>query len=719
MVKLIYHEYKKVVKNKGLLLLLSILFFLSVLFCLWQIYFDVSRGYSAIEEKVFFEYIEQDESSENILELIDLTQRELYQIIRKGEDEQKFDEKLREYNFYLMEVNALKNADEYSQKIQELSEQNPGLMNTILGEKNNYLPKYQKKIQEMYSRIDKQQITLESSMSIMLQVEASLGDFLLLLALTVIVLQIVFREKKDGTDRLIIYTKKGYSGIFWAKLLTVNSISLFLYGFFTFAKVIVILFTVGMPRWNTPLPCLKEFYYCPYNMSVGDLVRNSWIWRLFAFLLLVNILFMLASYFRKIFTILLVEILFLVLHMILWLNISYGMRYGVLKELSVWAFLSPGHYYEQASCINVFQIPIEIKWIGVFFLLFQIVLAFGISYIIWIVGKNQKNLKNQFGKKIKKNDGSSKKIPSIKLSWYEDKRLWIISNAGIILIILLALQFIICNKREIYSDQELYYRDYCKIMEEFTFDEVNLYLIKEKKEIDERKQILYTYYEQFLEGEISHEAFSVLSKKYEIPEAKQLALEQIILQYKTISDRNYSQKDFRLLDENGWGKIFAKKGTIDIWRDLLIFLVGAVLCISQYECMEFQYQLQPLIITKKKGEKPYRKSKINSCIKWGTCAMGMLFLVRLVAVLRSMEISSLNVFFSKMENMTFIYDIFGNIPIAGMLLILLIGEMVLGGLLACIISFIAEKMKNIVNSILAVSIFVYLPIAFMYIYFIL
>ena len=719
MVKLIHYEFKKIVKNKGLLLLLLLLFFLHILFSLWQIYFDIGRGYSAIEEKKFFEYIEQGEGSKECLKLIDSSRRDLYQIARIGEEGQEFSEKWREYNFYLIELNALKNVELYSEKIQELSEQNLGLMNTALGENNNYLSKYQKKIQEMYSKIETLKITLKPSMSIILLVEKSLGDFILLFALMIIVLHVVFREKKDGTDCLILYTKRGYKGIFWAKLFTVNSISIFLYLLFSLQKIIIVFFTIGIPRWDTLLPCLKEFYYCPYDMSVGDLIRDSWIWRLCAFLLFSNILFMFVSYFRQILTIFLAEIFFLIFHMFAWFNISNGMWCGFLREISICAFLSPGHYYEQANYINVFQTPIEIKWIGGFFLLFQIISAFMISYIIWKTEKNQKYLKKRNREKLKKNGNFRNKILNAKLDWYEDKRLWIICNAGIMLLIMAAVQFIICNKEELYSEQELYYKEYCKIMDEFTSIEINQYLMKEQKEFDERKRILNDYYNQFLNGEISNEAFAALSKKYEIPEAKQLAFDQIVLQYETASVRNDSQKNLRLLDENGWSKIFAKKGMIDMGRDLLFFLTGAILCISQYECMEFQYQLQPLIITKRNGDKPYRKEKMNSCIKWGISAIGMLFFIRLSAVLRSMEIGNPNIFFSKMANITFTYYIFDNIPIALMLLFFLIFEVVFGALLAYLIAFIAERVKNVVNSILATGIFVFFSFAFIYIYFVL
>ena len=72
-----------------------------------------------------------------------------------------------------------------------------------------------------------------------------------------------------------------------------------------------------------------------------------------------------------------------------------------------------------------------------------------------------------------------------------------------------------------------------------------------------------------------------------------------------------------------------------------------------------------------------------------------------------------------MANITFTYYIFDNIPIALMLLFFLIFEVVFGALLAYLIAFIAERVKNVVNSILATGIFVYLPFAFIYIYFVL
>ena len=97
----------------------------------------------------------------------------------------------------------------------------------------------------------------------------------MIFALMIIVLHVVFREKKDGTDCLILYTKRGYKGIFWAKLFTVNSISIFLYLLFSLQKIIIVFFTIGIPRWDTSLPCLKEFYYCPYDMSVVSIPADS------------------------------------------------------------------------------------------------------------------------------------------------------------------------------------------------------------------------------------------------------------------------------------------------------------------------------------------------------------------------------------------------------------------------------------------------------------
>lgn len=60
--------------------------------------------------------------------------------------------------------------------------------------------------------------------------------------------------------------------------------------------------------------------------------------------------------------------------------------------------------------------------------------------------------------------------------------------------------------------------------------------------------------------------------------------------------------------ETGREKILGADMIKNVIKDLLVFMIPVMLGICQRETMEYQYHMQPLIVTKRLGRKEYRRS---------------------------------------------------------------------------------------------------------------
>ncbi len=617
-----------------------------------------------------------------------------------------------EYALYKKELAALDFCYNYEETLEELSDSKGGLLASTLGRDNAYLKKYQEKICRMYADVERQKIWLEPSAAVCMLTEFSFSDIFVLLFIAVLVLQVVYREKGEETRRLILCTKKGVRGVCPAKLLTVNMVTLVVHILFSAVGVLTVQGQLGFPAWDTPVQCMEAYYYCPYNMTVGGLLACSWVWKLAGWLLVANVFFMVASLFKNMTVICLLELALMLSQGFAWTRIFYGMWFGKFKEFNVFALLSPGHYYEQAVCVNLFQIPVEIKAVGVGFFAGVMSVTVLVSLMSWYGNFYYEFLREKAAGKC----ASGRKRPHEKLGYYERKRLWGASGAAILLVLMAVVQFALNGNGRVRSETEMFYQFYCEKVEHQPPEEVERILGREEEFFAEQQKIVEDYEEQYLRGELSEEAFTAVSRHYKIPAGRLIAFGQIQAQYQAVRSRTVEGEDFRLFYETGWEKILGQGGVKGILLDVMLFLIGAVLGICQFETMEFRYQMSPLIRTKRNGGKAYVWAKGLTETAWGAACVFVLLAVRVAAIQFNNGIWNADIVGSLMREFSFSDTVCWNIPSVVVMVLLLLTEMGIGVLAIRAVAWIAGKTKNLVNAVAVSVMCLILPLMFVYVF---
>jgi hypothetical protein len=793
MLRLIGNEYKKLYKNTGLLFLILALLVGKGAYLLWEIHYDDAMGHTAAQERDLFVKMRDagEEKAVYLQRMSDGALREMRQIaeragelsqgedlagdvdgsvgkVSQGEDlagdaggsagestgqesveeiERNYEQKWREYALYKRELEALEFCGNYEETLEELSDSTGGLLASTLGRNNAYLKKYQEKICRMYADVERREIWLEPSAAVCMLTEFSFSDIFVMLFLAVLVLQVVYRERSEGTGRLILCTKKGFRGGGPAKLAAVNTVAAGVHVLFSGVGALVVQGHLGLPAWDTPVQCMEAYYYCPYNMTVGGLLVHSWLWKLAAWLLVANVFFMVASLFKNMTVICLLELALMLSQVFSWERISYGMWFGKFREFNVFALLSPGHYYEQAVCVNLFQTPVEIKAVGAGFFVGVTFVAALVSLISWYGNFNYEFLREKVARmrrgkilggarakmscaKRGKTAGagceetiraagkrtSGRKRPHEKLGYYERKRLWVTSGAGVLLVLTAMVQFVINDDGGMRSETEMFYQSYCEMVEHRPPEQVERILEREEELFAEQQKIVEDYEEQYLRGELSVETFAAVSRHYEIPAGRLMAFGQIRAQYQAVRSRADEGEDFCLFYETGWEKLLGTGGVKGILADVILFLVGAVLCVCQFETMEFRYQMPPLIRTKRNGGMAYARAKGLREIAWGATCMLVLVMARVAAVQWNHGIWNVDIMGSFMREFSFAGTICWNIPIVVAMVLLALIEMAIGALGTRAAAWIAGRAKNLVNAVAASAACLILPLVFVYVF---
>lgn len=547
----------------------------------------------------------------------------------------------------------------------------------------------------MYAALERQEIRLASSAAVRMLAEFSWNDLFLIMAVSAVVFQVVYVERCEETQQLVLYTKKGYPRIWMIKLAAVSLATIFLYLLFEGVQWLLTWKWIGIPQLNLPVQSVKEYLYCPYNMTVGDTLLYTSIWKLAAILLVANVFFLVISILHDQVIAWVVDLFFLISQFLLWNKIHYGMWYGGWKEGNLFALLSPGHYYKQAVFIRLFQVPVEIYWIGAGFGLILLVMTVCGSWIAW-KHPDQRSIRKAIWPAWNLKWGRWEKTAKKKknnLIYFERKKLWNWSRGEIMLIMMALVQLIICQAGGYKSEEELYYEYYCRRVEHQTAQEIEETLEQEEQWFIQQQTESEKVAQQYANGELPEESYRFLSGYYKVPDTRLLAFSRLEQQYQTVKERKMSGA-VRLFYETGWEKILGKTGKKSVRTDFMIFLVGAALVLGQFGTLEYQFQMFPLICSKKKGKRSYRRAKMCCCIEWSMISVSVLVLVRFAVIQSQYSALHTDILYALTGCLTFADVSFWNVPILAALFMLLLFELTAGFLMMSAVLLTAEKTRN-------------------------
>ncbi len=718
---LLLNEWKKIYKNKGFLTLILALFACNTLFAFWVIDYESENGYSIRQEAELLQEVEQtggDYVTRHLEEKEADVREELQSIMENGREQpasqgtdspgRRVDILLREQVFLRQMLALSRQNDEYTDILYALSAQEDGIAASSLVNENRYYQMQNDMIRAMYGALPVKEINLLPSEGIELLTGFSFTDAALLLFSVVLVMQIVGQEYTGGMMSLIRYTKNGFENLLFSKIWISVILTLFVSGIFYMGSFLILWFEVGGFQLSEPIQAVGAYLLSPYFLSVGQFLAICYLWKMVALILWTLISFCLALLFRKSMCIVIAALGMGLEQFMVWNRIDYGMWYDYWKEWSVFAMLTPDHYYRAAVCVNFLGRPIEIWTAGAAFAAFAFLAVIVGIIIIW-----KKQSLFSFGAVCPKKKKRRQYKIREKLESFEIRRLVWMCGAGMLLFVSVGANYLLNRLGDRYSDTEGYYHFFCECIEGQTLSQAAEILSEERIQMDENSRIVEENASKYASGEISLETFQAIRSYYEVPEGKEIAYQKVTDQVRTVRGRFPEGEKAGIFYETGWEKVLGANLVKNILVDLLVFLIPAVLGIAQWSTMEYQYQMTPLVVTKRLGRREYRRSMKRTVAFWGGLGMLLVCAVRIVAVQMDYTLFGGGVLFFPVKSFSFwnfVYAPIQNMPVVLVLVVVLIVEIFLGVVAARVVLFVADRRRSFLNALFMLILVLLLPL---------
>lgn len=718
---LFFNEWKKIYKNKGFLALFLVMFACNALFAFWVVGYEMGNGYSIEKEAELLRKAEQT-GGEDMTRYLEGQEadvaEELRNIMESAREqpalqdadglERCVDVLLREQRFLRQMLVFSRQNDEYIDILRVLSVQEDGITASSLVEGNTYYQIRDGKMKEMYRTLPERDVALLPSQGIELLAGFSFTDAVLLILSALIAMQIVGQEYAGGMMRLLRCTKNGFEKLLYAKIWISVLLLLFMAGIFYMESFLILWFRAGGLRLAEPIQAVGAYLLSPYLLSIGQFLTICYLWKTAALILWMLICLYLTLFLRKNMWMAIAALGVGLEQFMVWERIDYGMWYGYWKEWSIFAMLEPEHYYRAAVFVNFLGRPVEIWTVGA---AFTALAFFGVIVGIIIIWKKQCIffMEITFSRKKRRQQCRIRE----KLESFEIRRLVWMCGAGMLLFVSVGVNYLLHWLGDQYSATEGYYRYFCERVEGQELPEAIEILRKEKEQMDKNSRIVEEKAALYASGEISLETFQAILSYYEVPEGKEIAYQKVTDQVRTVRGRFPEGEKAGIFYETGWEKVLGANLVKNILVDLLVFLIPAVLGIAQWSTMEYQYQMTPLVVTKRLGRREYRRSMKRTVAFWGGLGMLLVCAVRIVAVQMDYTLFGGGVLFFPVKSFSFwnfVYAPIQNMPVVLVLVVVLIVEIFLGVVAARVVLFVADRRRSFLNALFMLILVLLLPL---------
>lgn len=718
---LFFNEWKKIYKNKGFLALFLVMFACNALFAFWVVGYETGNGYSIEKEAELLRKAEQT-GGEDMTRYLEGQEadvaEELRNIMESAREqpalqdadglERCVDVLLREQRFLRQMLVFSRQNDEYIDILRVLSVQEDGITASSLVEGNTYYQIRDGKMKEMYRTLPERDVALLPSQGIELLAGFSFTDAVLLILSALIAMQIVGQEYAGGMMRLLRCTKNGFEKLLYAKIWISVLLLLFMAGIFYMESFLILWFRAGGLRLAEPIQAVGAYLLSPYLLSIGQFLTICYLWKTAALILWMLICLYLTLFLRKNMWMAIAALGVGLEQFMVWERIDYGMWYGYWKEWSIFAMLEPEHYYRAAVFVNFLGRPVEIWTAGA---AFTALAFFGVIVGIIIIWKKQCIffMEITFSRKKRRQQCRIRE----KLESFEIRRLVWMCGAGMLLFVSVGVNYLLHWLGDQYSATEGYYRYFCERVEGQELPEAIEILRKEKEQMDKNSRIVEEKAALYASGEISLETFQAIRSYYEVPEGKEIAYQKVTDQVRTVRGRFPEGEKAGIFYETGWEKVLDANLVKNILVDLLVFLIPAVLGIAQWSTMEYQYQMTPLVVTKRLGRREYRRSMKRTVAFWGGLGMLLVCAARIVAVQMDYTLFGGGVLFFPVKSFSFwnfVYAPIQNMPVVLVLTVVLVVEIFLGVVAARVVLFVADRRRSFLNALFMLILVLLLPL---------
>lgn len=614
-------EFKKVISNTRIIFLTSFLFLLNIVLIACQIFLPNKDGYSERDVNRIYREMGDNQASyisQQISSLVtpgtSITEENIEDIMTS----------LSLYMFVETEVAQINSYSDYLDSISSVADRMQGA--SLLFQEDSFSARNIADISDKYSTLTVTPTRWVPSSGLSLLTENVIIDAFILLVLSFSILSLTAEERSVGYHRLINIIPGGCQKNWLSKWITILLICLISIFAFYGPCYLMSRFLVGWGNGSHPLQSTVAYFKCPYELSISEYIYIFFFAKTLVLFVIVTIIYCLSCYFADNLTAITVIFLPFIISLIMWNTVTSSSWFGILKEFNLFALLNINHYFNDVINVNVVGYPIPTASVGISLLLITCTLSIPLSKSLWgkpTATERKSTVLNYFR--------STNRI-STNLYVHEVRK-FLLTNKGLLIccLMLMLLVFGISLIPNI-TQEQYYYQQYANTLRGDLSEGKTSYIKAESERIAQANEEIAALSEKVSSGELSLDAFAILSEQIRIPTAQQIAFSQVEKQYSTLLVQYDNGHSVRFIDESGWKLLSSDWGKmIDIigaaWISVLF-----TLCIFNFGSMETESGMNVLFNTCPEGVNRVFRTKKNLVRSLGFLASFLIYGSKLTMV---------------------------------------------------------------------------------------
>lgn len=707
---LIWAEFKKVLANRFLLVLIAGLFLIQSAVILQELNRAGEDYYSEADLASIYTEI-RGMSEEEQIQKLEAESKEIGNQLLSNFDESNY---MNQYGQIMARndvIEHIRECMEYPEFLDSVAEQAESLgRSSLLAQKDTFSSRNTQKLAKIYEKLSPAELLADSSAGIRILTQNSLTDLFLLICFSVLVLVLTVSEKMEGYDSFLRTKPKGGINLYAAKAAVLVLISLCLILLFYGGAALVIAWRVGFCRMNIPVQSLDLYYQCPYQLRVGEFLICHFAVKIFTLLVILLLFFtigILASGYVMAYG--MGGVLFLI-SALLQFQVNPHSAFGIAREISLTTLLDSGHYFTTAVNVNLFGYPVPTTVIGAAAGIFYLSLDLVMSIVLWLRPVEVRSLSIPFLQNQKQIHFPNKYKG---ISYFEWKKLFLVEHGLILSLFFIAIVLWMHVPSRYVSLTDYYYGVYSQKLEGELSSEKEQYLMQEAERLETAGERIEEYYARYESGEIGEIELNYYISREEIPTEQEYAFARAQSQYQKLSDLESSSDgqgcQTVYVNESGWERVFGKENNKNQVRDYLIQILFLILCLNHFSSMEDSSGVRMLAKCTSRGSTYSAYAKIKWCMVLGGGSAVFIYLCQLISTHLAWPLNSWSSLHISVQSITAISCNIAGLPVLYFLILTGLLRMTAGMAAALMVLAISRWMRRPLLTIITAYIILGLP----------
>lgn len=547
--------------------------------------------------------------------------------------------------------------------------------------------------------------------------ENRITDFLLLLAITVIMISMIIPEKDQGQFLYILPMKNGRKKLFLVKAAVGIVSSVLLTVLFFLSGLLISGCLLRTDIMNAPIQSVYGYISCPYRISVGVYLILYLSLKAFFSAAAGAVALLLAVIFRRAETAGLAFGALWAAEYLVWANTDRFSDLRGLRDFNLIQMSDTSVYFRNYENFNILQYPassllcttvcvallLSAAGLSAFFL-------FGRKGMAGLGGTKQKKFRLMPSRSAAAMSGRRRSgfCCHTKILRHEGCKLLWGNRAFFCFALLLAVQLWQAGSLRSWGDEEeYYYNEYCENLKGGLSRGKERYLEAEQERLAEAQQKSERYDRLLGEGKLSADEWLYLMGKLDAGEARTSAYNRAFREYQRLLAWKEQGYEVCYMSQSGWNRAFGAEGKqrgLLALGGLFFFLI---LGLSNYFAMERQTGMEQLLPLSVKGRRVICRKKAVCGTVFALFLCGAAFFP---GTIRMFWLYGMTPVRQSVKSVKLFEWVNGAMSVAGWLAVQGIIALVISAGAGGLIMWLSAKTGKVITTILLSALFLLLPV---------